>query len=433
MNNNNNYNNNYNNNDLISLYMNICREQISSINHMTSEISSINHNLFTILRENMNNYDRSRRSRNRRGTRRRFSPRQVPSSPIVSPPPPPPSYPPPPRNQNATQDRINNIFSFSQENTLGDPFTNQRRYTNRIIPPSNTTGSTLNATNTTNTFQSNLRDIWNNIDNSLSRNNTYQNFTNNERLRRRRPRNRIWNPTRANLARNTNWTVNVDTSGNITPIVRNNANNFLNMTLQNYDPVRIRPSIAQVRRSTRIMLYNELDSSRNQTICPITRENFTPNTSIMQIIPCGHIFSELSLRRHFRFSSRCPLCRFDIRDYQEDSSSDENNTNTQENITSTNTTSSISRNFVDNFNSAIGSVIRNSGILESIAEQDSSRNIINNGDSLEIQYSFFLPQNLTESDISGSLVTSSEIYDVSVRLDGSNNVIEYSINDISGN
>tara|TARA_B100001063_G_scaffold246986_1_gene289095 strand:+ start:4437 stop:5735 length:1299 start_codon:yes stop_codon:yes gene_type:complete len=430
-------NNNYNNYDLVSLYMNICREQISSINHMTSEISSINHNLFTILRENINYNDRNRRNRNRRGARRRFSPRQVPSSPIVSPPPPPPRYPPPPSNLSGTQDIMNNISSFSQENILSDPYTNQRRYTNRIIAPSNTTGSTLNTTNTTGstlnttTFQSNLRDIWNNIDNSLSRNNPYRTFTNNQRLGRRRARNTTWNPTRQNLIRNTNWTVNVDTSGNITPILRNNANNFLNMTLQNYDPVRIRPSISQVRRSTRIMLYNELDSSRNQTICPITRENFTPDTSIMQIIPCGHIFSELSLRRHFRFSSRCPLCRYDIRDYHEDSSSDDNNT--PENITSTNTTSSISRNFVNNFNSAIGSVIRNSGILESIAEQDSSRNIINNGDSLEIQYSFFLPQNLTESDISGSLVTSSEIYDVSVRLDGSNNVIEYSINDISGN
>ena len=43
-----------NNNDLLSLYMNISREQISCLSHLANEISSINHNLFTILRDNIN-------------------------------------------------------------------------------------------------------------------------------------------------------------------------------------------------------------------------------------------------------------------------------------------------------------------------------------------------------------------------------------------
>ncbi len=442
---------NDNNNALISLYMNICREQISSINNMATEISSINHNLFTVLRDSLNNDDRPRRNRNRRGTRRRFSPRQIPSSSNIPPPPafpPPPNYPPPPSHPPPTQDSINNIFSPTQQNTF-NPFTNQRRYTNRILNPTNDTilNPNNNTTNTTNTIQSNLRDLWSNIDNSLSRNNT-TNTTNTNSLTnmqpftfgRRRERQRFWHTTRPGL-RNTNWTVNNDNGTNnwtINVDERRNPRDILNWTLQNYNPIRIRPSVAQVRRSTRIMLYNQLDSSRNQTICPITRENFTPNTSIMQIIPCGHIFTELSLRRHFRFSSRCPLCRYDIRDYIDSSSNNTNSNNTNsntilQNTVTTDISNSRARNFVNNLNSTISSVIRNSGILNTLAEEDPSRNIVNNGDSLEIQYSFYIPQNLTESDISGSLVTSSEVYDVSVRLDGSNNVIDYRINDISGN
>ena len=425
-----------NNNDLLSLYMNICREQISSINHMATEISSINHNLFTILRDNINSEDRNRRNRNRRNTRRRFSPRQIPSPPPPPSFPPPPSYPPPPTHLPSTQDNINSIFTSTQENNFNtfNPFTNQRRYTNTVIDPTNNTTET---TNSNNTIQSNLRDLWNNIDDSLSRNYVRQPLTDYRRRRRERQqrieRERTMYPSIA-AQRNPNWRISVDTSGNMTPIVGTNTNNLLNWTLQNYDPVRIRPSVSQVRRSTRIILYSQLDSSRNQTICPITRENFTPNTSIMQIIPCGHIFSELSLRRHFRFSSRCPLCRYDIRDYVETSSDSDNSGNDiSQNTITTDISNSRARNIVNNLNSTISSAIRNSGLLESLSEEDASSNVINSGDSLEIQYSFYIPQNLTESDISGSLVTSSEVYDVSLRLDGSNNIIDYRINDISGN
>ena len=43
--------------------------------------------------------------------------------------------------------------------------------------------------------------------------------------------------------------------------------------------------------------------------------DFTGDDSILRIRQCGHIFREMNLRRHFRNSPRCPICRFDIRDY----------------------------------------------------------------------------------------------------------------------
>ena len=51
----------------------------------------------------------------------------------------------------------------------------------------------------------------------------------------------------------------------------------------------------------------------------------------MQIIHCGHIFRESNIRRHFRRNTRCPLCRFDIRDSDEilvQSSDEDSNTST---------------------------------------------------------------------------------------------------------
>ena len=81
-------------------------------------------------------------------------------------------------------------------------------------------------------------------------------------------------------------------------------------------PVRIRPSARQVRVGTRLLRFGELSDDPNaQTTCPIDRNAFEADDSILQIRHCGHIFREMNLRRHFRRSPRCPLCRYDIRDY----------------------------------------------------------------------------------------------------------------------
>lgn len=79
-------------------------------------------------------------------------------------------------------------------------------------------------------------------------------------------------------------------------------------------PVRIRPSITQIRRGTELLIWNDI-SNNYQTQCPIDMQDFTENDSILRIRECGHIFREMNLRRHFRNSTRCPICRFDIRDY----------------------------------------------------------------------------------------------------------------------
>lgn len=69
----------------------------------------------------------------------------------------------------------------------------------------------------------------------------------------------------------------------------------------------------QIGLATEYILY---DSSRNQTECPITLEQFQEGEQVCRIIPCGHIFKETSLTRWFYRNNRCPVCRYDIRNYQ---------------------------------------------------------------------------------------------------------------------
>ena len=80
-------------------------------------------------------------------------------------------------------------------------------------------------------------------------------------------------------------------------------------------PVRIRPSIAQLRNGTQLITALGDISDNTQTHCPIDLNIFAEGDAILKIIGCGHIFRELNLRNHFRYSPRCPICRYDIRDY----------------------------------------------------------------------------------------------------------------------
>ena len=95
-----------------------------------------------------------------------------------------------------------------------------------------------------------------------------------------------------------------------TPIRRTIVEN----PLANLSPVRIRPSMTQIRRGTALLTWNDI-SNNYQTSCPIDLVSFDGESSVLRIIECKHIFREMNLRRHFRNSPNCPICRYDIRDY----------------------------------------------------------------------------------------------------------------------
>ena len=108
-----------------------------------------------------------------------------------------------------------------------------------------------------------------------------------------------------------NTTINIP--GSVSQSTNTVSDEILNATL-NDSPVTVRPSVAQIRRATRTLLFRDI-SNTTQTICPIDRELLQAEDTVLQIIHCDHFFRDTNLRRHFRGNTRCPLCRYDIRDY----------------------------------------------------------------------------------------------------------------------
>ena len=87
---------------------------------------------------------------------------------------------------------------------------------------------------------------------------------------------------------------------------------FIPENLQN---VIIQPSEEEINRSVENVRYtqtNIIDDNR----CPITLEPFMIGDNVSRIRHCGHTFSIASLQNWFRGSVRCPVCRYDIREYQ---------------------------------------------------------------------------------------------------------------------
>ena len=77
-------------------------------------------------------------------------------------------------------------------------------------------------------------------------------------------------------------------------------------------PVVIAPSTRQISESTENIRFNDI-AIPSYTRCPISHEEFAPNTFITRITHCGHYFDPESLNTWFSRNVRCPICRYDIR------------------------------------------------------------------------------------------------------------------------
>lgn len=75
----------------------------------------------------------------------------------------------------------------------------------------------------------------------------------------------------------------------------------------------IRPTTEQLNNALENITYNV--SEQNSSTCPITLEEFVEGDSIRRIKHCGHIFSTPAINSWFNRHVRCPVCRYDIREY----------------------------------------------------------------------------------------------------------------------
>jgi hypothetical protein len=86
-------------------------------------------------------------------------------------------------------------------------------------------------------------------------------------------------------------------------------------TMESLTPVIVRPTRGQIQEACEEMTFGEVQEPGNRS-CPITQEEFNNDDNIMLIRQCGHIFNRDELNRWFQQNVRCPMCRYDIREYR---------------------------------------------------------------------------------------------------------------------
>ena len=100
----------------------------------------------------------------------------------------------------------------------------------------------------------------------------------------------------------------------------NEFNNNLSQLLQNFfEPIEVFPTQSQIESATRCVRYCDIILPINRS-CPFSLENFNDIDMVSVIRHCRHIFNTEQLNIWFMSNCRCPVCRYDIRDYNSNAS-----------------------------------------------------------------------------------------------------------------
>jgi hypothetical protein len=166
-------------------------------------------------------------------------------------------------------------------------------------------------------------------------------------------------------------------------------NNMLNNQNNFFEPIQVYPTQTQIENATRNVLYRDIVNPANQS-CPISLETFHDNDQVSVIRYCGHIFNGNELRTWFRSNCRCPVCRYDIRNYI-------SNTNLENNTNETNETNEPNQNTstLQNENTSTNNeTTQNNNLINALSDiiltgylsSNSNNNTINGLEQLEHEY-----------------------------------------------
>ena len=93
--------------------------------------------------------------------------------------------------------------------------------------------------------------------------------------------------------------------------------NWIRYYLSNQDQglhdIIVRPTDQQIENATEIVFYN---NSIPHSQCSITLEPFEEDEEICRIKHCLHCFKKDAIYDWFHRNVRCPVCRYDIREYR---------------------------------------------------------------------------------------------------------------------
>lgn len=85
-------------------------------------------------------------------------------------------------------------------------------------------------------------------------------------------------------------------------------------TLNNLNPVVVRPTDLQIQQATENMLFSDLPEDIEKVYtCPVSHDTFNNNSDVTRIRHCGHYFGREAIMRWFTINVHCPICRYDIR------------------------------------------------------------------------------------------------------------------------
>jgi hypothetical protein len=249
---------------------------------------------------------------------------------------------------------------------------NMREY---IIRENNISNNSAEYSNNFGEYNNNISEYNNNIRRFLD---LMSNINNNANIDRINNRNILRENRRQFVRPNTTHyrqrNTNANTQQNNRGLYNETSRQLLSYLWPNrtFTNVVVRPSERQITDATRNIIFNE-NEQYNNVSCPITMEEFNNGEQVFQIKHCGHNFREDALRNWFRTNVRCPVCRYDIRDYTISVSSDDIVNDVSGNIDVSNNETFNNRNTPNNEN------IDNSGnrIPRNMSTRISSNNLSN--------------------------------------------------------
>ena len=254
-----------------------------------------------------------------------------------------------------------NTFRISNEHLLLINILNTM-YNDNLRQINNITDTLNNLNNTNNQIRNLLIQLLNSP--QINNNNSRRNGFSERRYRENTDRNvndRNINPNRVYL-NNIPYIIDSITEYTIPrnqlfPSVRNatntmetNTRNLFNEIFSNFmEPVEVYPTQSQIESATRNVRYCDISRPIN-TQCPIAMDDFNDSDMVTVIRPCGHIFQTEHLMNWFRTNCRCPVCRYDIRNYNSNASTEFFNTPSQNNTNSNRSSSQPESSTVDSSN-----------------------------------------------------------------------------------
>ena len=177
----------------------------------------------------------------------------------------------------------------------------------------------LNETENSNQTNTNNPNINLNIPQNTPQNNDFNNLYSMLNLTRENIFNSNLDQLFSNFSNNLNEPNNLNENNIYTRhfIIRNPSTySFFNNDDADFlTPIVIRPTQEQINNATEECIFSSIIDPSNSS-CPISLVPFQNNDMVYKIKQCGHIFFKNQLENWLLENTKCPLCRYDIRDYQ---------------------------------------------------------------------------------------------------------------------